>query len=140
LTSGIVGVVASLGIAAAAFFVWWHQRIWFSWLIPCAIQIPCALGWTVFSNASRIARENDRLQAALETATAGEQPVQAKPAPASTGGSYSTSVATLVDHDRQTESSALIPNYNLLRCVGRGAYGEVWLARDLVSTLVAVKI
>jgi len=139
LTGGIVGVVASLVIAVGAFILWWHQRIWFSWLIPCAIQIPCALGWAVFSNASRITRENARLQAALETAKT-EQTLDAKPAPASTGGSYGTSVATLVDRERQSESSPLIPNYNLLRCVGRGAYGEVWLARDLVSTLVAVKI
>lgn len=33
-----------------------------------------------------------------------------------------------------------IPNLRLLRCVGRGAYGEVWLARDEIAVHLAVKL
>src|SRR5262245_32530718 len=33
-----------------------------------------------------------------------------------------------------------IPDHKLLRCIGRGAYGEVWLARNVMSTLRAVKV
>ncbi|MCI0744626.1 MAG: serine/threonine-protein kinase [Verrucomicrobia subdivision 3 bacterium] len=33
-----------------------------------------------------------------------------------------------------------IPNYALLKCIGRGAYGEVWLARNRIGMLQAVKI
>jgi len=34
----------------------------------------------------------------------------------------------------------VIPDHTLLRCIGKGSYGEVWLARSLVGALRAVKI
>lgn len=33
-----------------------------------------------------------------------------------------------------------VPNHELLRCVGRGSYGEVWLARNQMGRFRAVKI
>ena len=33
-----------------------------------------------------------------------------------------------------------IPDFELLRCIGRGSYGEVWLARNILGTYRAVKI
>jgi len=33
-----------------------------------------------------------------------------------------------------------IPDHTLIACVGRGAYGEVWLARDVIGGFRAVKI
>ena len=36
--------------------------------------------------------------------------------------------------------SPQIPDHELLRLIGRGAYGEVWMARNAIGTLRAVKI
>src|SRR6266571_5965322 len=33
-----------------------------------------------------------------------------------------------------------IPDHELLRCIGRGSYGEVWLARNVMGTYRAVKV
>jgi WD40 repeat protein len=33
-----------------------------------------------------------------------------------------------------------VPDHVLLRCIGQGSYGEVWLARSVVGTLRAVKV
>src|SRR4051812_37266933 len=33
-----------------------------------------------------------------------------------------------------------IPDHTLLRCIGEGSYGQVWLARNVMGTLRAVKI
>ena len=37
-------------------------------------------------------------------------------------------------------ASLHIPDHQLVRCIGRGAYGEVWLARSIMGTYRAVKI
>jgi len=41
---------------------------------------------------------------------------------------------------RIPDSPPRIPDHDMLRCIGRGSYGEVWLARNAVGTLRAVKV
>src|SRR5947208_11256953 len=33
-----------------------------------------------------------------------------------------------------------IPDYELLRCIGEGSYGQVWLARNIMGEMRAVKV
>jgi TolB-like protein/Tfp pilus assembly protein PilF len=57
--------------------------------------------------------------------------------------SYSESIS-----DQPTEQASAQPvldapqisDFELLRCIGRGSYGEVWLARNILGTYRAVKI
>jgi len=38
------------------------------------------------------------------------------------------------------KSKPAIPDHELIRCIGEGAYGEVWLARNVLGTYRAIKI
>ncbi|MBI2925466.1 MAG: protein kinase [Verrucomicrobia bacterium] len=58
----------------------------------------------------------------------------AKP-PSSAGPTPSTARGPLFP-----EGPPDIPDHELLRCIGRGAYGEVWLARNVMGTYRAVKV
>src|SRR5882672_4232248 len=40
----------------------------------------------------------------------------------------------------ETSPPASIPDHQLLQCIGRGSYGEVWLARNPMGTYRAIKI
>ncbi len=37
-------------------------------------------------------------------------------------------------------AAPVIPDHDVLRCIGKGSYGEVWLARAVTGTLRAVKV
>src|SRR5437899_4123394 len=43
-------------------------------------------------------------------------------------------------HSTAALSPLLIPDHELIRCIGRGSYGEVWLARNIMGTYRAIKI
>ncbi|MBI2948970.1 MAG: protein kinase, partial [Verrucomicrobia bacterium] len=58
-----------------------------------------------------------------------------------------TQLETSAGARSQTDSAAptpsaqlQIPDHQLLRCIGRGSYGEVWLARNIMGTYRAVKV
>src|SRR5262245_7871708 len=44
------------------------------------------------------------------------------------------------DSDRADRAPPAVPDHELLRRIGSGSYGEVWLARNVVGTLRAAKI
>jgi TolB-like protein/Tfp pilus assembly protein PilF len=58
--------------------------------------------------------------------------------------SYSKSISEQAAEPLSTEQAAVdapqIPDFELLRSIGRGSYGEVWLARNILGTYRAVKI
>lgn len=96
---------------------------WFPWLIAGAGQIPCAWAWSVLAHTQRLARE----KVLLERKVARAEPAPVLPAP--------SAAKTTVPG-----GPPAIPDHALLRRIGKGAYGEVWLARNAVGLYHAVKI
>jgi serine/threonine protein kinase len=49
-------------------------------------------------------------------------------------------IQTKAQPDRGNSRPPRVPDHELLRCIGRGSYGEVWLARNVMGTYRAVKV
>jgi len=118
---------AVLLVAAGAYLLFAKLDFWFPWLVVAGAQIPAAFGWAWLCEAV------DRPR--IPRATRRPPPAEIAPAsisapdPAATGR-WSTAPSDL----------PAIPDHSLIRCIGRGAYGEVWLARDVIGRHHAVKI
>jgi CHASE2 domain-containing sensor protein len=136
---------ALLGIGVVAlseFALVWATRYWFSWLIVSGIQIPTALLWAVVNHTKKLHREKSNLEESLATARqAGFTPVNEKVDPTDVPTQVAGPGFDVGRALRPGEPTApLIPDHTLIRCIGKGAYGEVWLARDIIGTYHAVKV
>jgi CHASE2 domain-containing sensor protein len=119
---------AALLAATGAYVLFARLQFWFPWLVVVAVQIPVAFGWSwlceVVSRA-RIPRfPHPSLPASPESAA---KPASAHPRP--------TSAPVVTASDLPS-----IPDHRLIKCIGRGAYGEVWLVCDVIGRYHAVKI
>jgi CHASE2 domain-containing sensor protein len=110
-----LGLLAcAVGAAEAA-----RHHIWFSWTVIALVQIPCALAWSIGGHYYRLKFQKDVLARTLEETT---KLVEATKATA------------------RQKPAQMIPDHTLVKRVGKGAYGEVWLARNAVGVYHAAKI
>ncbi len=115
-----LGAIAALIALFACVSFAARQHIWFSWTIIAFVQIPVALAWSIGGRYVRLKFEKDVLARTLEETT---KLVEATKATA--------------QHQRPAQ---MIPDHTMLKRVGKGAYGEVWLARNAIGAYHAVKI
>lgn len=110
-----VSAVAVIAVMAASSATFWGARVWYNWAILAFAQIPVAWVCAALFYGRRLAREVE------ETVTRGYGEPLASTEPVSTAKLH-------------------IPDFTLLKCIGEGAYGEVWLAESFTGTYRAIKV
>jgi len=115
--SGLAVLVAAVCLGAALAAA--RHHVWFNWTVVAFAQVPCALAWSIRGQFHRLKVDKEVLE------------------------------RTLVETTRFMEASKSataqkkgvgIPDHTLVRMVGKGAYGQVWLARNAIGVYHAVKI
>ncbi len=125
-------IYIAFGILATALAAGWafaSANVWCPWILYAGLQLPVA--W-----AASLALRAD-FQAS-ETATPSVVPKQANNAQASPLPGIQEAIKETLPE--QPSPGIGVPDHEVLTQIGKGAYGEVWLARNAIGTYHAVKI
>lgn len=129
----IVVFIGAISVSVIAIVIFWTQRIWFNWVLIGWLEIPVAWATSALLYSRHLFREKETLQKELESIRS-ERRASPRP-PVSPGG-----VLADMQPVAAQDAPVTIQNFELLREIGEGAYGQVWLARNLVGTYRAIKI
>ena len=140
------GALFCILLSAGACFLAWEARLWIPWMIPVAVQAPVALVCCVLVHSQRLARA----PAPYSDGSESLGPVAAKPMENTVllqqefgkmrqvHDPAANPAPVAVGHDRANTTA--VPDHTLLKRVGKGAYGEVWLARTVLGGYRAAKL
>jgi CHASE2 domain-containing sensor protein len=134
-TATILAILAFVTLTVVACLMVWHHRVWFPWMTIGCLQLPITLAWAILANTSRLYLEKETLEEQL--ATAQHRVVLGG---AQAGGAPLERTAVVPEGAAIRKLGPPIPDHEMIRCIGSGAYGEVWLARDEIGSFHAVKI
>ena len=128
-------LVSVLVIAFLSCSTVWQTHVWFAWMYITGLQIPVSLAWSLFTHTRRLGREKAYLEETLsQTLREVEETKRARDRDA---GRPSSAPAQEQAQDPGTPSVA---DHTLIRRVGKGGYGEVWLARNAIGLYHVVKL
>jgi serine/threonine protein kinase len=122
----------------------WLTHVWFPWLVLSAVQVPAAVVWAVVVRTRLLSDEDRKLRKLL----ASRRPV-ATPKAEDAAAGVSVDGTRIMGTEEQARAAAgaakraevpPVPDHEMVRCVGKGAYGEVWLAEDMIGKFKAVKL
>jgi len=140
----LLGLMVMTGLG---FGLVWAYQAWFPWLICVVVQIPAALIWSVIANSRKLYFEKAVLERTLATARTAarwreaSEPLQGLGAMGGGGQERPGGEPVVWPGLRPAPVSApAVPDLSLIRIIGQGAYGDVWLAQDVLGTYKAVKV
>jgi len=139
----ILALAASSLLTVLAFVVAWNQHTWFPWLIIVGAQIPYALAWAWFAHMQQLRVDKRSLEQRLALATAANIVRHSSPGTAEALAGRVSAALHAERADKESVPSSgvpAVPDHRLIKRIGTGAYGEVWLARNLLEAYQAVKI
>ena len=123
----IVAAAGMISVLVLAFVLFSQVNCWFNWSVVALVQIPAALAWSLGWQWLQMKKEKEFLESPM--------PDLWDDMPADKPAAASTSSPAVIG-----ETAPAIPDHTMLRQVGRGAYGDVWLARDVIGSFHAVKV
>jgi len=162
-TRPVLGIVIAAAILVSVFagacMLMFIVHRWCSWAIVAVAQLPFALICSTIIQTRKLPRRTDwtpkqsptvqgpgflsQPENAQIPARSGETPTQPDSIPVPAG-------TIVLDPGAFAQASPAgqgvqwlppsVPDHTLVRCIGEGAYGQVWLARDVIGTYHAVKL
>jgi CHASE2 domain-containing sensor protein len=143
LVALVLALLTSGSFTALALFLAWNQHVWFPWFIIVGAQVPCGLAWAWFAHMQQLRVDKRSLEQRLALATAASVVRHSSPGTAEALAGRVSSALHAERLFREPVASSgvpVVPDHQLIKRVGAGAYGEVWLARNLLGSYHAVKI
>jgi CHASE2 domain-containing sensor protein len=120
-----IGVVLITLILAAIIVSVWHA--WFAWSVIALVQVPMACFIAVLAQKSQPTKKTEIEQTAQTNGKAAPELSDAMPISSVTASNAVAAGAVVADH-------------KLLRLIGEGGYGQVWLCQNAVGIYRAAKI
>jgi len=139
LAAGLV--VAFLGMTTV-----WTTGVWFPWMVFSCAQMPVALAWLAGARWVSVRRGPRRTSATPRNegqhVAAERRDGEAREGRKATSAIGGRAVDSAAGGRAEGAAGAevKVADYQLIRAIGRGAYGTVWLARDAVGNLRALKV
>jgi CHASE2 domain-containing sensor protein len=148
----VVGFLTAVLIYGGACLLMFGRHVWLPWLIVAGIEVPVALCWSILAHSKRLMREKemavnqlDRERKIVDRLLPHAEPsdgtirLPTKPSDGQQVADARPRSAVPAERTDGKWAPPSVPDHTLVRCIGEGAYGQVWLASDIIGTFHAVK-
>ncbi|MFO1460322.1 MAG: CHASE2 domain-containing protein [Verrucomicrobiota bacterium] len=126
-----LGLTGAIGLGILSMSQVWMSHHWFPWLTFSGVEVPVAVCWAVVVRTRHLSEEDRRLRKLLKRGNRAAASASAAPAASPGAGAAEETIKGVTPQ---------IPDHEMIRSIGKGAYGEIWLARDILGSYHAVKI